>query len=550
MIEKQFDYETLRNIAKSKKGKVYVAELEQYYLEKYDGKPINALLFSDYDRYWEDGNRVDYEAEYFDRRNRLYLLQTLALAKPKYLKDLENVIGAVCDEYTWVLPAHAYVPIDLLSSETSAQLAETAYVFKDKLSPRLIKRVKDSIERQIVHIYESTEFWWERKGTNNWGAVCACGVGLTYMYMFSERFANIKERLFSTFQNYIDSGIDDEGYCEEGVAYWQYGFGKFCEFFEVYVHLYGERPSIVDCDKLKKTLSYYDNARMNQNVYIPFADGGSKHFDITEQVCMAIKGLYGKDFVLPLTRRDKYSHSSSGLFFLYNIGTLPSEVQKKEEKETSVYYKSAQVFVRRRKNYAFAAKCGNNDESHNHNDVGTFQIVKNGERYICDIGAGEYTKDYFSPKRYEIFVNNAYSHSIPIVDGIVQIEGKEYCGKVLSTDKNSISMDISSAYKDFNGKICVTYTTKEDCVEVIYECGGVQSNVAFRFVSDIKPIVKKDGVHIRDMVIVCEQGFNAKTSVVKYSPHEKGEKESAYIVEYKAEKSGNFNAKFIFKFKK
>ncbi len=549
MREKRFDYETLRRIAGSKKGKAYVEELEQYYIENYDRKPITALLFGDYERYWKDGNLTVYHSAYFELRNRLFLLQAIALRKSKYIKDLENVIGALCDEYTWVLPEHAYVPIDLFSAETSAQLAETVYIFKDKLSPRLIERVKSSIERQIVHTYEATEFWWERKNINNWAAVCACGVGLTYIYMFPERFANIKERLFSTFQNYIDSGIDDEGYCDEGFAYWQYGFGKLCEFFEAYVRMSGERPDMVDCAKLQKTLSYCDNARMNENVYLPFADGGSKHFDMNEYVCASIKGLYGKAFVLPPIKRDKNSHFSGGLALLYNMEILSDGAQE-EETEKSVYYEKSQVFIRRRKNYAFAVKCGNNDEFHNHNDVGTFQIVKNGERYICDIGSGEYTKDYFSPKRYEIFVNNAYSHSIPIIDGIVQIEGKEYCGKVLSANKDSICMDISSAYKDFSGSLCVTYATKDDCVEVLYECKGIRSDVAFRFVSDLKPTVTKDGVRIRNMHIVCEQGFKAKTSLVKYPPHEGGKKASVYIIEYKAKKSGDFNAKFVFQLKK
>ena len=48
-----------------------------------------------------------------------------------------------------------------------------------------------------------------------------------------------------------------------------------------------------------------------------------------------------------------------------------------------------------RKKYAFTVKCGTNYEMHNHNDVGVFQIVRNGKRLIADLGAGEYTKGYF-----------------------------------------------------------------------------------------------------------------------------------------------------------
>ena len=48
-----------------------------------------------------------------------------------------------------------------------------------------------------------------------------------------------------------------------------------------------------------------------------------------------------------------------------------------------------------------AAKGGCNGEFHNHNDVGTFIIYKNGERFICDSGNKTYNALTFSDKRYE-----------------------------------------------------------------------------------------------------------------------------------------------------
>ena len=43
----------------------------------------------------------------------------------------------------------------------------------------------------------------------------------------------------------------------------------------------------------------------------------------------------------------------------------------------------------------FAIKVGHNGEPHNHNDVGSFLNVVNEEQLICDLGAGEYTAEYF-----------------------------------------------------------------------------------------------------------------------------------------------------------
>lgn len=545
---KKFDYETLKHIVKTKKGKEYTAEAERVYSEKHAGKPIAALPFRSYEKYFKDGDRKAYEQPYFERRNRLYLLQILAIAQPKkYIEELEDVLAAICDEYSWVLPAHVPVPVDLFCAETGALLAETVYIFKDKLSPHLLERIEKTIERQVFVVYETKKSWWESGNTNNWGAVCACGVGLTYMYMSSERFEQVKNRLFDTFKCYIEHGLDDDGYCSEGVGYWQYGFGKLCEFFDDYVRLYGERPEFIDSPKIQKTLAYANNTRMEKDVYLPFADGGYRHLQLGLQPCVAIKSLYGKAFVLPPCKLGlDGNYSSGGLPLLFNLNISQNTIDNR--KESSVYYKNAQVFIRKRKNYAFAAKCGNNDEFHNHNDVGSFQIVKDGLRYICDVGCGEYTKDYFSSKRYEYFVCSANAHSIPIVDGTIQREGKQYCGEVVSRDENKIVMDISSAYPNFGGQLLVTYETRENAVEAHYLCKGLSSGVTFRFLSDIKPKKKKDGLYVADMKIVCKQGLEPLLSVEKYSAHlhSDGKKAEAYIIEYKAEKSGDTEADFIF----
>ena len=80
----------------------------------------------------------------------------------------------------------------------------------------------------------------------------------------------------------------------------------------------------------------------------------------------------------------------------------------------------------KKQKYSFTAKGGHNDEMHNHNDLGCFQIVKNNKRVIVDIGAGEYTREFFGGGRYgdKVFVCGSQSHSVPIIDGALQKWGK------------------------------------------------------------------------------------------------------------------------------
>jgi len=43
------------------------------------------------------------------------------------------------------------------------------------------------------------------------------------------------------------------------------------------------------------------------------------------------------------------------------------------------------------KGFYFSAMGGHNDESHNHNDVGTSILIYNGNPVLVDVGSGAYT---------------------------------------------------------------------------------------------------------------------------------------------------------------
>jgi hypothetical protein len=99
-----------------------------------------------------------------------------------------------------------------------------------------------------------------------------------------------------------------------------------------------------------------------------------------------------------------------------------------------------------------AAKGGNNGENHNQNDVGNFIVHYGGESLIIDLGAGTYTKDYFSSKRYEILVNSSWGHNVPLVNGLQQPPGSQYLAQVLghvnSETEDIMELELSNAYPD------------------------------------------------------------------------------------------------------
>ena len=76
-----------------------------------------------------------------------------------------------------------------------------------------------------------------------------------------------------------------------------------------------------------------------------------------------------------------------------------------------------------------AAKGGTNGESHNHNDIGSFIVALDGVPVLIDAGVGEYTKQTFSNRRYELWPMVSPYHNLPTVNGHQQQPGVEFAAR-------------------------------------------------------------------------------------------------------------------------
>ncbi|MHC1693925.1 MAG: heparinase II/III family protein [Eubacteriales bacterium] len=93
-------------------------------------------------------------------------------------------------------------------------------------------------------------------------------------------------------------------------------------------------------------------------------------------------------------------------------------------------------------------KGGHNSESHNHNDVGSFVVYKDGAPVFVDAGVGTYTAQTFSSRRYEIWTMQSSYHNLPEINGTQQSPGRQFEAKEVSfsPEDMSIEMDIAGAY--------------------------------------------------------------------------------------------------------
>lgn len=421
---------------------------------------IPDLPWSKFRLFKDTGDRSQYEAPYFERRKRLSDLEICLLAgrdtDGTLLLALEDLIWEICNEYTWSLPAHigisnrpTGIELDLFSSETGFYLAEALHLFADKLDSRVVARCRAEIKRRILDSYlgNYSTCWWEA-GKNNWGAVCAGSIGMAFLYEEKDpqRLKAALSRVLKTMDLFIGS-FPEDGTCEEGYGYWNYGFGFYTVFAEAFLEYTGGKVNLFDFPKIHKIALFPQRVSLSQGRTVSFSDGS--RFRSVEHSIMSCLNRHFGDLARCGGDIGKRSHAKPSHLIRNFAWTDPARVAETLPDKTE-YFKDAQWLVLRQAPFAFAALFGNNGVSHNHNDIGSFLMVDGEQEGPMDLGSGEYTRQYFSGQRYEILCNGSQGHSVPIVGGKLQKAGAQYkATDVCLAEKDGkviFSGDIAGAY--------------------------------------------------------------------------------------------------------
>lgn len=555
-----YDFSELRAKTLLPDGKRFVERCLAEYRKNYEGKPIVALNYSHHKLIYKTGDRDAYQRGFLDRRYRYALLQILAIADDRWLDDLEDILAAICDEYTWIWPAHSlidkagkfdYTVVDLYNAQTAFYLSETYRIFGEKLSLDLRDRIKSAVWEKVLCHFESRTFGYEKSPCDNWATVCGGVVGMAYLHLFPERFPLVKARLFDFCKFYLD-GIGDDGFCTEGPSYFAYGFGFMAAFLELYREQTGDTPDFAKTDKIARALDYGMHNILDGR-YIQISDQGQDLFHGFTMYELLIHEYYPQ-YLLPdydFVGKADLDYKPFIVRMLDSVGRYDNEPRRPTSCENyQTFYENAGVYLLSRPRYSFTVKGGHNDEMHNHNDVGAFSLLHGGRRLIADLGAGHYTQQYFVPKfRYsdETFVTISEGHSVPIVDGKGQGTGKEYYGTVLSHSETGVKYELATAYGlEADESLTAEYLCEEDGVRVRYAFSGKERQLSFRFVSD--DAFTYDGKEVSHEGLKVSGGEGAEISVFSHGYMASDTfAHTAYGVDYAYPKAKKITAEFFFR---
>lgn len=491
-------------------------------------EPLIALPFSLRNRFYTDGDRSQFEKYYFGRRVLLSSAAILALVYPEkaaYLQKVEDTLWAICDEYSWALPAHCTgdyaddtTMVDLFVAETGAAVAEITAMLRERLHPRVFARARMELKRRVFDNYRDRRFGWETVKTN-WSAVCAGGIGIAMMYAAPELMEEFLPRLLASEQCCMDSYTED-GACLEGMSYWAYGFGYFVYFADLLRRFTDGRVDLFADPKVKLMATFPQRNLMMGNTATSFADG-DMHAKVPLDLYHFLHRRYPDAVTLPPPERMAFNEGNCRwVQFLRHFAYFDPALCGGELPKATYFFSVAGQYITTRDTFSFAVKAGRNDEPHNHNDVGSFILSTAKGQELCDLGAGLYTRQYFGSERYTIFCNSSLSHSVPIINGLSQHEGGEYGGSIQASG-DTVTLEIGGAYPADVGSITRTFVIGGKSVQLADAWTDKAKSFTERFVSVIEPTVTTGAVRFADCTLHFDpKAVTPKVSVEQHCMHD------------------------------
>ena len=464
---------------------VFLGNYKEEYIRKgeayldYEWKVVKA---TDYLEFGRSGNRTIMESPFNKNNTALssLFMAEMAEGEGRFVDQIINGVFASCEMTTWSLSAHLGLQkvggcfpsyeehvIDLGAGNLASQLAWIYYYLKpsfDKVNPLISKRLRHELQSRILDTYMNEDhFWWMafnlKPGglVNNWNPWCNFNVLQCFFLLENDRdkLAEAVYRTMTSVDHFINYTHAD-GACEEGPSYWGHAAGKMYDYLQMLYDGTGGAVSVFDQPIIKNMGEYIARSYVGNGWVVNFADASAKGGGDADlifrygkatgsQVMMGyaafLKSLSAKDVaptgdIFRLFQTLLYRKEMAGTDVAYEVPAY------------SWYPETEFCYMTNKNGFFVAAKGGYNNESHNHNDVGTFSLYLNTTPVFIDAGVGTYTRQTFSSERYSIWTMQSNYHNLPMINGVPERFGLEYKATDARFDPKRMcfSANIATAY--------------------------------------------------------------------------------------------------------
>lgn len=521
--------------------------------EKLLGKEYPVTYATEYMMFSRVGNRSVFEAKYFPRRKDLLSLAVAEFVegKGRFLDAAVNLVWMILEETSWVLPAHnrqkpglscplpyAYTGkvdyIDLFAATTGADLAVVYYLLGERIaaeiSPIVTDRILYELRRRIIDPYLDMKTligmlgWAGVNGgrMNNWCPWITTNILTVAALTLDDTIAReaVVRNAISSLDAFTASYQSDGG-CDEGPNYWHSAGGALFNGCELLYDMTGGYINVFDDILLRRMGEYEVKVVINGPRVLNFADSPCKVnpdpmlvYDWGVHTGSEMMRTFGQSRLdgKPCSSEINNGSPYRSLRAIGNPVLPPCEFVA----PLKFYFDGITVAGTREctqtdKGLYLAIKGGNNDESHNHNDLGTVMVFADGNPIFIDAGSGKYSRRSFSSERYDIWSNNSEYHNVANVNGCPQKPGAQYRAE-------------NPVYDEKTGKLTLSllHAYPEEAGLSSYEKSAELLNGKITIVDDIA-FTDKGTVTFRFLVnrqpeTVSEHGFTLYGRTVTFDP--------------------------------
>ncbi len=454
---------------------------------KHEWKVVKATDYLEFER---SGNRAIMETPLGENNRALVQLfiAELAEGKGRFVDQLINGVFQACEMTSWSLSAHLNAQrsrrslpdykeniIDLTSGDMGSLLSWVYYYFHttfDKINPAISERLAFELRKRILDPYMNEDrFWWMAvnykpgKLVNNWNPWCNSNALQCFLLLENDPdklAAAIHRSMVSVdkFLNYTHS----DGACEEGPSYWGHAAGKLYDYLQLLSLGTGGKVSLFDQQIVRNMGEYIARSYVGNGWVVNFADASAKgggEAPLIYRFGKAVDSDLMKSYAsylngkLSTEERNKEVLSWGRDIFRglesFRFEEELNSVQTPFEVPSYSWYPETEFcYMASKGGLYFAAKGGYNNESHNHNDAGSFSLWLHTQPVIIDAGVGTYTRQTFSSERYSIWTMQGNYHNLPMINGVPQQFGSRFKATEVQFNpkKQTFSAQLATAYPE------------------------------------------------------------------------------------------------------
>lgn len=498
---------------------------------------IPLLPLSLYRDFARTGVRSRFEKPHH-RRRMMLMYMTMAEAyerKGRFTEKIADVLWAILEESTWVLPAHCYhsllapgtsVPevyeesqmpgLDLYAANCCATVALTLYLLRtelDGISPILARRAEHTVHLRGIRPFVSATYSWSGESggaVNNW--VTNITSSILFAAAVTVRETELRTRVAEKAMRFLDNftaHYPADGCCDEGPGYWSGAGGNYFDCLELLEDMSGGTIRVYSHPLVRNMGEYIANAHIDGRYYLNFADAHPK----LEQDGKLIVRYGQKCGSEELTAFGKAIGIHNPIHRYYFFGMVYRELKNamippiREGEQcpakTALWYEGSRIAVFREhtdtsRGLYLAVKGGHNRESHNHNDVGCAVVFADGQPLLVDPSHGSYDNGFFGPTRYGRWYMKSSYHSIPTVNGIEQKAGEEFASSEEHFDaaNRTVSMELKNAFPAEAGIISMrrTASLQDGAIRITDDIRlEKEGEIEFHYVTPDEPKMLPDG---------------------------------------------------------